>query len=226
MSKIIYVLAILVSNIAILNAEDKFEVAQKKAGFAKDIDQKISNVLTEEALQITLNSKAYFTIWLRKSLPTNASETQIKNGLTYREIPEGTFVGVMQIHQEFIDFRKQTVEPGIYSMRIAVQPETGDHMDTAPHADFLLLVPIKLEKNTDAIEVKKLVQLSMNITDGDHPSVMLLYPNYGKPDKAAIASEKNHVSVIKFHLPVVADDGETKLGFSLAIKGFSESRKD
>ena len=36
------------------------------------------------------------TLWMRDTLPTAATAEQIKNGLTYREIPEGTLVGVVR----------------------------------------------------------------------------------------------------------------------------------
>ena len=34
------------------------------------------------------------------------------------------------------------IPAGTYTLRIAAQPDTGDHRDTAPHSDFVLLSPV------------------------------------------------------------------------------------
>ena len=59
----------------------------------------------------------------------------------------------------------------MYTLRLAVQPDTGDHTDTAPHQDFALLVPAKADDTADALEVKAVVKLSLKATGGDHPGV-------------------------------------------------------
>ena len=46
-------------------------------------------------------------VWFRTEIPAKATEDQVKNGLTYREIPEGTLVGAIEFPAKFTDFRKQ-----------------------------------------------------------------------------------------------------------------------
>src|SRR4051794_11290939 len=36
-------------------------------------------------------------IWLRKDVPGKATDAQIQNGLTFREIPESTILGAMRV---------------------------------------------------------------------------------------------------------------------------------
>ena len=76
-------------------------------------------------------------IWFRAEIPVKATEEQIKNGLTYHEIPEGTLVGALEFPTKFTDFRKQELPAGVYTLRFAVQPDIGDHTGTAPHPGVL-----------------------------------------------------------------------------------------
>ena len=80
-------------------------------------------------------------VWFRKAWPAKATEAQIKNGLTYAEIPETTLVGALRVVKQWTDYRKQKIKPGVYTLRIAHQPMDGDHMGTAPYSDFCLTFP-------------------------------------------------------------------------------------
>ena len=82
-----------------------------------------------------------------------------KNGLTYREIPEGTLVGAIEFPAKFTDFRKQELAAGVYTLRFAVQPDIGDHTGTAPHPEFCLICAAEDDRSAEEIEKKKLIEL-------------------------------------------------------------------
>lgn len=164
------------------------------------------------------------SFWFRKEIPVKASAEQLKNGLTYREIPEGTLIGIVKFEKAFIDFRKQEIAAGVYTLRIAVQPDTGDHKETAPHQDFVLLTPAADDAALEPLELKDLVKRSLKATGGDHPAVMLLYPHFGKEIDAKIAGRDQGVQCLQLKLKVKSDAGESQLGFAIVVAGFSAKR--
>jgi len=163
-------------------------------------------------------------VWFRDEIPTRATEEQAKNGLTYRELPDGVLLGAVRFPKPFVDYRKQEIPAGVYTLRFAVQPETGDHAGTAPHAEFALLVPAAADPTADPVEGKALHKLSAKVTGGDHPGVMLLFPNYDKPAAPKLRAEKDDVIALALHRTVVAGGTKTGLGFALAVSGWSKTR--
>jgi len=164
------------------------------------------------------------TLWFRKEIPVKASAEQIKNGLTFREIPEGTLVGMVKFEKAFVDYRKQELPSGTYTLRVAVQPDTGDHKDTAPHADFVLLSQIADDKSLEVVELKDIVRRSLKVTGSDHPAVMLLFPHFGKETDAKLVPKENGVQCLQWKRPVKSDAGDSMLGFGLVVAGFSKTR--
>ena len=135
-----------------------------------------------------------------------ATEEQIKNGLTYREIPEGTLVGAIEFPAKFTDYRKQELPAGVYTLRFAVQPDIGDHTGTTPHPEFCLICPAEEDKTVEEIEKKKLIELSSKVNEGRHPAVLLLWPNNGKDDGVKVLDKGNGVLVATIKRAVVVGE--------------------
>ncbi len=208
-----------------LAAPPKLTLTTAKADPPKEVAEAVAKLLDTEAVAVASDDNALsLTLWFRAELPTAATADQIKNGLTYREIPEGTLLGVVQFDKAFTDFRKQEIAAGVYTLRLAVQPDTGDHTDTAPHQDFALLVPAKADDTADALEVKAVVKLSLKATGGDHPGVMLLYPHHGKEEKAEVVAHKDGPRGVRLRRAVTNGDKKATLGVSLVIDGYSKTR--
>lgn len=206
-------------------AAPKLTLTTAKADPPKDVAAAVAKLLDTEAVTVTDDGGAVsLSVWFRSELPTTASADQIKNGLTYREIAEGTLLGVVRFDKAFTDYRKQKIAAGTYTLRLAVQPDTGDHTDTAPHQDFALLVPAATDTSTDPVELKELVKLSLKATGGDHPGVMLLYPHHGKEEKAELVTQKEGPQCVRVRRPVVNGEAKTALGVSLVVDGWSKKR--
>src|SRR5262245_247192 len=137
----------------------------------KEVQEPIRKLLKDESVQL-LDGKGNLLaeLWFRKEMPVKATEAQVKNGLTYREVPSSTVFGVMRVPKALFDYRKQKVKEGVYTLRLALQPMDGDHMGTAPYNDFCLASPAGEDKKPDLLEVKSLHELSAKTTDA-HPSV-------------------------------------------------------
>jgi hypothetical protein len=163
-------------------------------------------------------------VWFRKEIPTTANADQLQNGVTYREVPETTVLAAVRFPKAFTDYRKQEIPAGVYTLRLAFQPDTGDHTGTAPHAEFALLVPAAADTSADTSEVKSLVKQSFAATGGEHPGVMLLYPHAGKADGPGVTNRGGGVWTLDVRRPAVGEAGRSTLGVSLTVAGHSKSR--
>ncbi len=211
--------------VTVLHAElPKLELKAETLDAPKAISDEMRKVLARDAFTINAGGEKLLTIWFREAIPSSASEEQIQNGLTYREITEGTLIGVVQFAQPFTDFRKQEIPAGVYTLRLAVQPDIGDHKDTAPHQDFALVVPAKLDRSPDSIEVKDLVGLSRKAPGGDHPGVMLFFPYYGKEAAAKLVPKEKNVMCLQLRRDLATQNKKATLGFALVVSGSSDKR--
>ncbi len=159
-----------------LSAPAQYEIKQVEQAAPMDLAAPVRAEMSDKAVQL-LDSKGnlLLEVWFRKAVPAKATDVQIKNGLTYAEIPDSTLMGAVRIAKIYKDYRKQKIKPGTYTLRLARQPMDGDHMGTAPYSDFCLALPASEDKKPGPMEVKALQEISGKSTGG-HPGVMLLFP--------------------------------------------------
>jgi hypothetical protein len=186
----------------------------------KELAEPIRKLLSERAIQL-VDAKGELTLelWFRTELPTKATDAQVQNGLTYREIPESTIVGAVRVARQFIDFRKQKIKPGVYTMRLGFQPMDGDHMGTAPFSEFCLLSPAAEDKSAEALETKPLQELSGKTT-GTHPGVMLLFPAKDAAEPKLVDKGEGNW-VLEFKQNASASGKKATLGIAVTVAGVS-----
>src|SRR6185295_2345448 len=102
-------------------------------------------------------------------LPVDATPTQIKNGLTYREIRQTEILGAVRFDQEWTDYRKQKVKPGVYTLRLGFQPTIDDHVGASEHQEFLLVTAAERDEDADILEPKVLIERSRKSMGTKHP---------------------------------------------------------
>jgi hypothetical protein len=201
-------------------AEPAFTAKYEKLDAPKELAEAIRTLLGPEALVVKGESDVVvMRVWFRTAIPTKADEGQVKNGLTYREIAEGTLVGVIEFPQEFTDFRKQKLPKGAYTLRFAIQPDIGDHTDTAPHPEFCLMCNAAKDKSAEAMAKKDLIELSSEVNGGKHPAVLLMFPNFAKDAGPKVQGKDNGVTVVNVRRDVTAGDAKATLGFAITVAG-------
>ncbi|MBA4065653.1 MAG: hypothetical protein C0501_18440 [Isosphaera sp.] len=200
--------------------ETKWTVKAEKAEPPKELADPVRKALDDRAMTVLDDKgKPVCTVWPAKGLDTKATAAQAKAGLKYTHVEETTVVGAVRFDQEWRDYRKQKVKPGVYTLRLAVQLMDGDHMGTAPYNEFALLSPADADKSADLLEVKELFELSGKTAGRKHPSVMLLFPNKAPGEAPAVeAKPKEHV-VLSYRVPAAAGGEKAALGFSLVVSG-------
>jgi hypothetical protein len=193
----------------------KLDSADPPAVLARPIRQ----LLDPRSLLVRAGTKSVMRVWFRREIPVRASAEQIRNGLTYRHIPEGTLVGALELPQTFTDYRSQRIPAGIYTLRFALQPDTGDHTGTSPHPEFCLLCPAAEDRSAGEMATDALIELSSKVNQGRHPAVLLLWPNSDPHGSVTVLDKGNDVRVATLRRRAAAGDRKAMLGFALTVSG-------
>ncbi len=181
-------------------------------------------LLADTPLSVVAGSDQLLRLWLRKSWPSQASAEQVANGLTIREVEEGSWLGVVEFNSSFTDYRKQEIPKGVYTLRLGFQPDLGDHKDTAPHMEFLLLCPLKEDTSTESLEMADAIKLSSQTTGGEHPGVLLLYPAKANQDKPSLKALDTGITGLVLSVKVKTAQATTPLSLALVVDGISPKR--
>jgi hypothetical protein len=188
----------------------------------KELAEPIHKLLDTKAMIVSDGSgKPLATMWTRQSLDSKATADQAEKGLRYNHIAESTVLGAVQFHQEWSDYRKQKIKPGVYTLRLGIQPMDGDHMGTAPYSEFALLAPAAKDTKPDLLDTDSLHELSSNSTTRKHPGIMMLMPNRKPAEAPAIEDKPMQAEALSFRVPVNAGGKKAPLGFSAVFVGHS-----
>ena len=189
----------------------------------KEVEEPIRKLLANQCVRL-LDAKGntLYELWFRKEVPVKATEAQVKNGLTYQEVPLSTVLGVVRVPKQTTDYRKQKVKPGVYTLRLAMQPMDGDHMGTAPYGEFCLLSPAGDDKKPDLMEPKSLHELSGKTTEG-HPSVLVLFPGKGAGAEPKLVDKGEGHWVLLLQIDAKAGENKAKLDVGITLVGVSAS---
>jgi hypothetical protein len=208
------------------SAADSYSIKEAKTAPPKALKDSVRKLLEEKSVQFLNNGKLVAEIWFRKEIPAKATDAQIKNGLTYQEVPQTTLFGALELKDTLTDFRKQKIKAGVYTMRLAYQPMDGDHMGTAPFGEFVLFTPAGDDDGKETLEPEKLIEQGKKASGTGHPAVFLLFP-VGKKDMnkpPALAKQMGNNWVLSVTRPT-AIGGKVKgvLGIGLTLVGVSPS---
>lgn len=219
-------LILLVSTSILMGDEPAYRLDRgDRAGIPKELAAELQPLMAETPLILRDHQMQVLAeVWIRKVLPVDATPNQVKNGLTYEEIPEGTLLGAIRFPNDAQDYRKQRVPAGVYTLRLAQQPQVGDHDGTAPFRTFALVLRAKDDRRPDVLDIEKMHQMSARVTEG-HPSPWMFFPP-GKdagPEPRLLDKGKGHW-VLFWKQEVKAGDLSASLGFGLTLIGVSASR--
>jgi hypothetical protein len=204
-------------------ADAKYAIKLAGSEPPKDLQEPIRALLGDRCVQL-LDDKGdvLAEVWMRKEVPGKATEAQVKNGLTLREIPESSLIGVMRVSKQLSDYKKQKVPAGLYTLRLGYQPENGDHQGTAPFNEFCLACPAAEDKNPGTMPVKALYELSAKST-GSHPGVFLLFPGKDATAEPKLLDKGDGQWTILMKQDVTVGGTRTSIGIGLTLIGTSPS---
>jgi hypothetical protein len=195
-------------------------VEARRADPPGELSAAVRAAVGPEACTLGDAAGTWATLWLRPALPVRATPVQVRNGLTPKEVPPGTLVGAVRLARPWTDFRKQTVPPGVYTLRLAVQPLSDDHAGTAPHPEFLLLLPAAADTKADTLDPDDAVELSAK-ANGKHPSVVLVVPALKAGEMPKWTVSEGGFGVLEWGRSARVGDATGPLGWGLVLGGHS-----
>jgi hypothetical protein len=189
----------------------------------KELHEAVARLLAPRSVQFLNKGDLIAEVWLCKEIPAAATPAQLKNGLTYQEIPETTLMGAIRFDKPVTDFRKQKIKPGVYTLRLGVQPMDGDHMGTAPAPYFCLVSPAAMDKKPAPMkDAKELQELSTKATGGTHPGVFLLSTEVKDPGpEPKLVKGENDIWVLTERAEATARGQKGSLIIGLTLVGTS-----
>jgi hypothetical protein len=206
-----------------VHAADPYRLKVVEATPAPEqVAEPVRKLLTERCVQfLDAQGGLLVELWFRKEVPAKATPAQVSNGLTYDEVPETTLLGVIRVARATTDYRKQPLPEGVYTLRLAFQPKTGDHAGTAPHTEFCLLTAAAEDKSPALLTQRALITASARINSA-HPTVLLLFPGTGAAAPKLVDKGEGHW-VLLFKQEAIVDGKPASIGIALTLVGVSPS---
>jgi hypothetical protein len=204
-------------------APAKYSIKTVKEDAPSDLKEPLRKLLGDQSVQL-LDPKGTVLaqVWMRKEVPATATEEQIKNGLTYRDLKETTVLGAIRFPKTSSEYRKQKIPVGVYTLRLAFQPMDGDHMGVSAHQEFCLLVSAAKDTTADPMKLKALEALSTKSIRTTHPAVLMLFPNDKPKVNPELVSKGNNHWVLNVKEDVKAGEKKGTIGIGLTLVGHAD----
>jgi hypothetical protein len=205
-------------------AATRYGIKPVKADPPRELKEPIRKLLSEQSVQFLDPKKAVICqLWFRKEVPTQAGAEQVQTGLTYRDLKETTLLGAVRYFKTWKDYRKKKIKPGVYTLRLAIQPMDGFHMGVSSQTEFCLLVGAALDSKADTLDPKNLVQLSTKSMGTTHPGVLMLFPNDKPKNAPQFVSKGNNHWALNVKEDVTVDGKKVGKGLGIGLTLIGEA---
>jgi hypothetical protein len=203
--------------VALSCAAQSGKVEVPGAGALSDaaVPETIRQVLAPKGYRILPDvNRSVIEIWYRKEVPAQPKNASAE--AVYDRLAESTLLGVIHFTKASQDYRGQTVPAGFYTLRYALMPNDGNHLEVAPSRDFLLLIPANADPGPEkTLKYQELVALSRQATDTKHPAPLSLVQAEAGSMPNPSKDEEGHVI---FTTLVHLSSGE-EMALALIVKG-------
>jgi len=142
----------------------------------EEVSLQTRDVINAGSYTVSVDSQVSAQFWFRKDAQTAASPSS-ELGVAFGQLQPGSLMGVVQLVQAWSDYKTNSIQPGIYTMRYGVMPSDGNHMGVSPYRDFLLLIPAAQDTDpNNTYSLAELVTSSLQASGVPHPAVLALFP--------------------------------------------------
>jgi hypothetical protein len=209
------ILLALIIPISVLADDGKLETIGAFTG--SGASEALKKSLEPKGFRVSTGGTVLCEIWLSSSLTPGKNDAQ---GASYTWLPESTLVAVITFPSAAIDFRKQGISAGTYTLRSALNPVDGNHLGISPIRDFLLLIPVAADPDpTVKYSFQELTTISKKTTGSNHPSPLSLVSTDGISTWPSVFEDENRHLVFAAKVKM-AGGGESPIAF--VIKGVAE----
>jgi hypothetical protein len=187
----------------------------------KELDASIRAKLQPKAMQLLDGDKPACEFWLSAELPLQSKPASLAKALD--AVSQTTLLGAVSVSGARRDYKDNELAAGIYTMRLGLQPQDGDHLGTADFLYFAVLIPAKIDTQLDGITTyKALTKASSKETSSNHPVILSLRPapsDEGELPKLVDPAPDHKAVRVKLPAKVVGKDEKTSLVFDLVYSG-------
>jgi len=184
---------------------------------AKELDASIRVKLQTRAVQLLDGDKPAYEFWFNAELPLQSKPASLAKALD--AVAQTTLLGAVSVSGAKRDYKDNELAAGIYTMRLGLQPQDGDHLGTADFIYFAVLIPAKTDTKLDGITTyKALTKASSKDTASSHPVILSLRPaasDAGELPKLVDPAPDHKAIRVK----IPAKDDKTSLVFDLVYQG-------
>lgn len=207
------------------HAESAFTLKVVDKEVPADVDDLVKENIIPKAHQISGDGEPFFEFWFAKSVEIGEVKESTKDTLETME--QLVLLGVLVVHdnEERYDFREDMIDPGIYVMRMALQPQDGNHMGTSPYDTFALLILNERDAEARDMEyAEDAVDIASEHTIAAHPPILSLQP---RDDADGEFPRLTHDEDHEWHfltllMPATAKGEATTLPLNLVFEGIGE----
>jgi len=185
----------------------------------KELDASIQKLLQPKAIQLIEGGQPAFEFWLASELPLQAKPASAAKALD--AVKQATLLGAVSVPKARRDYRDDEIAAGVYTMRLALQPQDGNHLGSSEFPYFAALTPARLDTKPDGIaDYKALVKVSSKETSTDHPVILSLRPASSDAGQLPqlVEPAPEHKSV-RVKVPATAGTDKTSLVFEIVYEG-------
>lgn len=180
--------------------------------------------LGDTVLQLGTASGPLYEYWFRKEIPLK--EKPVSNEEALDAIEEMTLLGVLVAHKEERDYRDDELWEDTYTMRLAIQPQDGNHLGTSVFPYFAVLLPVAEDESLEGFaDTEEMIKVSSDNTAVGHPMIVSLRPvkNTDGDFPALKEPAEKHKSLRVKLVGKVAGSGETvDIVFDVVYEGVGE----
>lgn len=135
-----------------------------------DIATPVRSLLATSGVSVAAGA-ATLEFWWVSTLATKGS-----SAAEWTQVAEGSLVGAVRVTGAFKEIRGKTVKPGVYTLRLGLQPQNGDHLGASQFREFFLLSPAAADSDPKPLGFEGTVALSKQTIGATHPAALSLDP--------------------------------------------------
>lgn len=208
----------------VATAENGYTLSVEDQAPPEELEAEIRERIAPKVYKIGDADGVFFDVWLVPEL--KASAVGASNKETLDKVEEISLIGAIVVHREKrYDFRDDPIDPGTYILRMALQPQDGDHMGTSPYDTFAILMPLDAEAELKEYrDHETMVDLASEGTIAEHPPILALQPMANAegefPRMGMNEEDEWYFVCLKF--PVKVGDETVELPVQFVFEGIGE----
>lgn len=210
------------TGLAAADGEYTLAVADKEP--PADLAAEVRDALVPKAYQISSEDGTVYEFWFVPSLTVKTIGDSARD--TLNSVEEISLLGAATVtDNEPHDFRDDPIDPGLFVLRMAMQPKDGNHLGTAPYDTFAILIPNERDGQLkDMRDHDTMVELAQEGTIAEHPPILSLQPfekTEGEIPRLEL-NEEHEWEFLYLTFPIEADGKKSEITVGLVVHGVGE----